>query len=184
MGWPRRSSFPTPRSKLPLCGPYRSITLPRRYLLLTPSLSPTRLNALHVSSYCHEFVAGTTSFSVGRTSFVFKRLPTSATMSSTLPPLESISRENHGPAVVATAYVLIVVTLLFTTIRLATTIFLKRGFGYDDAFLVFAVVRTSTPASRSEAKWMTELVTDFCLGRDDCVGPSGGFWIGEVRTQT
>ena len=102
-------------------------------------------------------------------------------MSSTLPPLESISPENHGPAVIAAAYVLIVVTLLFTIIRLATTFILKRGFGYDDAFLVFAVVRSSTPVSLSKAKRMTELTADLCLGRDNCVGTSGGFWVGEIR---
>jgi hypothetical protein len=62
-------------------------------------------------------------------------------MSTPLPPLESISPENHGPAVIAAAYVLIVVTILFTAIRVATIFSLKRGFGFDDVFLGLAVVR-------------------------------------------
>ena len=77
-------------------------------------------------------------------------------MSTSLPPLESISPENHGPAVIAAAYVLIVVTILFTAIRLGTTFSLKRGFGYDDAFLVFAAVRPWTPISLLKAMWVTK----------------------------
>jgi hypothetical protein len=79
-------------------------------------------------------------------------LRTSATMSSPLPPLESISPENHGPAVVAAAYVLIVVAILFTTIRVATTFSLKRGFGFDDAFLALAAVRFCIPIFQSKAE--------------------------------
>ena len=102
-------------------------------------------------------------------------------MSTPLPPLESISPENHGPAVIAAAYVLIVVTLLFITIRMLSTFTLKRGFGYDDVFLVFAAVRSSTSVSRSRAKGITELMADFCIGGDNCVGTSGGFCVREIR---
>ena len=60
--------------------------------------------------------------------------------STLLPPLLSISAENQGAAVVATGYVLIVVTILAVTIRIATTFSLKRGVGFDDAFLFLATV--------------------------------------------
>jgi hypothetical protein len=66
-------------------------------------------------------------------------------MSSPLPPLEPIGSENYGPAVIAAAYVLTMVTILFTTIRVATTFSLKRGFGFGDAFLALATVRFSIP---------------------------------------
>ena len=57
-----------------------------------------------------------------------------------LPPLESMSPNNHGPVVVVTGYSLIVVTLLAVTIRIATTCNLKGGPGLDHAFLVVASV--------------------------------------------
>jgi hypothetical protein len=60
--------------------------------------------------------------------------------SKLLPPLESMSPSNHGAAVVVTAYLLIVVTILFVTIRIATTYSLKGGPGLDHACLVLASV--------------------------------------------
>ena len=76
-------------------------------------------------------------------------------MSTLLPPLESISPDNHGAAVVATGYVLIVTTILFVVVRIATTFSLKRGAGLDDAFLFLATVGccpTFSDPARSPSK--------------------------------
>jgi hypothetical protein len=62
-------------------------------------------------------------------------------MSGTLPPLQQLGPDNQGPIVVVVAYILVSLTILFTTIRVITFHTLKRGFGLDDAYLSFAAVR-------------------------------------------
>jgi hypothetical protein len=67
-------------------------------------------------------------------------------MSGTLPPLQKLSPDNQGPIVVVVAYILVSLTILFTTIRVITFHTLKRGFGLDDAYLSFAAVRVAPPS--------------------------------------
>ena len=61
-------------------------------------------------------------------------------MSATLPALHAITPDNQGPAVLVTAYIFIVIIIVFAATRLGSMFHLKRQIGLDDAFLVLAVV--------------------------------------------
>jgi hypothetical protein len=77
---------------------------------------------------------------VGQSLSILSDFELFSNMSGTLPPLQQLSPDNEGPVVVVVAYILVSLTILFSTIRVITFHTLKRGFGLDDAYLSFAAV--------------------------------------------
>ncbi len=61
-------------------------------------------------------------------------------MSGTLPPLEAMSPGDDGPVVVVVAYVMLVFTIMATVIRGSIAFTKKRGFDFDQGFLLVAMV--------------------------------------------
>ena len=61
-------------------------------------------------------------------------------MSGTLPPLEKITPDNHGPYVIITDYILMFLTIIFVVIRLVARYITRRILRLDDFFLVTATV--------------------------------------------
>jgi len=64
-------------------------------------------------------------------------------MSGTLPPLEKVTADNHGPYVIITDYILMFLTIIFVVIRLVARYVTGRILRLDDFFLMTATVRTS-----------------------------------------
>lgn len=56
------------------------------------------------------------------------------------PPIAELTTDDRGPILIAYTYILIVHTLLFISIKLATTFLLKRRFDWDDALISVAGV--------------------------------------------
>ena len=69
-----------------------------------------------------------------------QREPTHHVEFTLLPPLESMSPNGHGAAIVVTGYLLIVITILVITIQIATTYALKGRPGLNHEFLGLALV--------------------------------------------
>lgn len=57
-----------------------------------------------------------------------------------LPPIAVLTSEDKGPIVIVITYILLTNTVLFCLIKLATTVVLRRGFAWDDAFITAAVI--------------------------------------------
>ena len=61
-------------------------------------------------------------------------------MSGTLPPLEAMGPGNDGPIIVVIGYVMVVFTIMATAIRGSVAFNKRRGFDFDQGFLLLAMV--------------------------------------------
>jgi hypothetical protein len=70
-------------------------------------------------------------------------------MSGTLPPLFTITSDDHSGYVAVTLYTLLVLMVLLVTTRAFTRWYVIKSIKLDDVFLILAAVRNQSPYTRS-----------------------------------
>jgi hypothetical protein len=65
-------------------------------------------------------------------------------MSGTLPPLFTVSDNDHGGYVAVTLYTLLILMVLLVTTRVFTRWYVVKSIKLDDVFLILAAVRNQS----------------------------------------